>query len=359
MKFVNNIKNEFIRIKNEVNNNEILIDGEIGESLFTEGYSFSTFKDDLSQVEGDVVINIKSYGGDLFEALAVYDYIKAMKNKVTTRIVGATASAGTVIAFAGDERLISANSRYLIHKPMVGAMGNSDDFKKVLSMLESLDAQLVSLYAEKSKLSNEEILALMIREEFITAQKALEYGFVDGIIEDKSQTKFTNKSEKKMEKVLTALKVDSEDKALNAITEMQASLQALKVKNEETEEEMGDKDKEIEDLKAKIATLEEQLKEKEVENAEEEMEEIEDAITNAIKAGKITNENKSDWEDIGLEKGSKYLNKMLASIPEPKKGKLSNIIIEGDGFKTKDELNAAFKANKITAGEYAKQLKKF
>jgi enoyl-CoA hydratase/carnithine racemase len=276
--------------------------------------------------------------------------------------VGATASAGTVIAFAGNTRLISKNSRYLIHKPMVGAMGNSDDFKKVLSQLESLDAQLVNLYAERSKLSKDEILALMIKEEFISADQALEYGFVDGIIEENTTKKFTNKKTESMEKVLKALSVDSEEKAINAITDLQGialKVSDLEVTNTILNEEGEDKDKEIEELKATIASLEEKLKEKEVTNAEEEAEEIEDAINKAVQNKKITDDTRNEWQEIGNEKGIKHLNKLLNSIPEPKEAKLSQRIVTGNPYNSKDDLTAAFKANKITAGEYQKQLKRF
>ena len=366
MNFVNNIKNEYIRIKNQVNNNEIHIDGEIGNSLFTDGYTFDKFKADLTAIQGDVTINIKSYGGDLFEALAIHDYIRNIPNNVTTKIVGATASAGTIISFAGNTRLISANSRYLIHKPMIGAMGNSDDFRTVLDMLESLDKQLVDLYTKRSKLNEQDVLSLMIKEEFITAQKALEYGFVDAIIEENTQIKVTNQKTEKMEKVLKALNVDSEEKAMNAITDLQGlalKVQDLEVENTILNEEKEDKEKELEDLKAKVAKLEEELKEKEVENKEEEAEEIEKEVEDAVQNKKISEETKNDWMAVGEEKGLKHLRKLLNSIPNPVKAdnfsRHSQKLVTGNPYNTKEELTAAFKNNKITAGEYQKQLKRF
>lgn len=365
MNFRNNIKNEFIRFRNEVNNNEIYIEGDIGASLFTDGYDFNRFKDDLSSVEGEVVINIKSYGGDLFEALAIYDMIKGISNHVTTNIVGATASAGTVIAYAGDTRRITKNSRYLIHKPMVGAMGNSDDIRKVLATLESLDRQLVNLYAENAKLDKEGILSLMIREEFITAEKALEYGFVDEIIPEKSLNKVTNQKTEEMEKVLKALNVDSEDKALNAIDEFKNKIKVLNEEKEEKEEEMAkaeeekeEKEKEIEDLKAEIAKLKEKLKAQEEDEEKEEAENIANLIIDAVNSGKIAENSIANWEEIGKERGFKALKNLLNGIPTPKNQKFSTMIKEGGDYKTREEALNAFKAGKITAGEYGNLIKK-
>ena len=362
MEFKNHIKNEHIRIRNEVNNNEIFIDGDIGASLFTYGYDFAQFKNDIAQIEGDISINIKSYGGDLYEAWAIYDYIRNVKNKVTTRIVGATASAGTVIALAGDVRLISENSRYLIHKPMVGIMGNSDDFKRVLGQLESLDKQITQMYAQRSNLSEEEVLELMIKEEFISAEKALEYGFVDSIIENKTQTKVTNQTHEKVmsEKLLKALNVDNEDKGLEVLNDLQSKAKQLDDKFVELQilnEEKEDKDKEIEDLKAEIAKLKDKLKAKEVEESEEEAENIKDVIDKAIQNKKITEESRASWEEFGDLKGSKALAKMIDSIPTPT---ARNYPIEdGQAYATKAELTKAFKAGSITAGEFESKLKLF
>ena len=142
-------KSKFIAFKE---NNEVDILTDIGSGLFFEGYTYANFASDIATLEGDITINIKSYGGDVHEALAIYDAIKSIENKVTTRVVGATASAGTIISMAGDVRLISANSRYLIHRVMAGAMGNVDDLQEVINQLEDYDRQLISLY-EKTQSS--------------------------------------------------------------------------------------------------------------------------------------------------------------------------------------------------------------
>lgn len=363
MDFVNHIKNEHIRIRNEVNNNEIYIDGDIGASLFTDGYDFARFKADVSKIEGDISINIKSYGGDLDEALAIHDYIRSIDNHVTTKVIGATASAGTVISFAGDKRLISANSRYLIHKPMVGVMGNSDDFKRILDQLESLDRQLVNLYTGRNKLTAEQTLELMIKEEFITAKKALEYGFVDEIIEEKTQKKVTNQTNEGMSKKLfDALKVDNEEKGLEVLNDLQAKVKKLADKDVELtilNEEKEEKEEEIEELKAEIAKLKEQLKNKEVEESEKEAEEIENMLNEAVQNKKIAAEAKNELQAYGEEKGAKKLAKLLNSIPEPKKVPLHQVPAGATSYANLAELKNAFKAGKLTAKEYADGLKLF
>ena len=190
LEFVNNIKNESINFKNSVNgNSEIEISGEIGQSFFSDGYTFDKFKNDLNQINGKIIINIKSMGGNLFEALAIYDHIRSLKNKVVTKIVGSSASAATLISLAGDTRYITQNSRYLIHKPMIAAMGNSDDFKRVIEQLEDLDRQVVNLYVQRTKLTEEEVVNLMKEEKFISSEEAITMGFVDDYVKDKDYVK--------------------------------------------------------------------------------------------------------------------------------------------------------------------------
>ena len=190
LEFVNNIKNESINFKISVNgNSEIEISGEIGQSFFSDGYTFDKFKNDLNQINGKIIINIKSMGGSLFEALAIYDHIRSLKNKVVTKIVGSSASAATLISLAGDTRYITQNSRYLIHKPMIAAMGNSDDFKRVIEQLEDLDRQVVNLYVQRTKLTEEEVVNLMKEEKFISSEKAITMGFVDDYVKDKDYVK--------------------------------------------------------------------------------------------------------------------------------------------------------------------------
>lgn len=400
--FYNNIKNEFINIKNSVEDNEININGPIGsDSIFDAGYTFDKFKKDLSNIKGKIVINIKSYGGNLFEALAIYDSIRALKNKVTTRIVGSSASAATVISLAGDERLISKNSRYLIHKPMVMAAGNSDDFTKVLSQLQELDTQLVDLYVSRTNLKAVEVLELMAKEEFISSEEAIKMGFIDGYIEEKSQNKpknnnntedikgildsFLNDKKTNIMELIDNLNPDVEDKVEETVenTTEEIKEEVTPVENEvtdesvenkkneekeeedvdnkknEEEEEEEDKDKVIEDLKKQIKKLKKELAKNEVDEAEEKALEIVEFLDDAVKSGKIKEEARDEWMNIGVDQGINVLKTLMSSIPDKKVSteRLRDVVTKSDSFKGKEDIINQWKSGKIDTETYLKLVK--
>ncbi len=415
IQFHNNIKNEFIQIKNSVEDNEININGPIGgDSIFDYGYSFDDFKRDLSKINGRIVINIKSYGGNLFEALAIYDYIRSLKNKVTTKIIGTSASAATVISLAGDERLISKNSRYLIHKPSIMAMGNSDDFKKVLEQLEDLDRQLVDLYAERCKMSKEAILELMTKEEFISSGEAIEKGFIDGYIEEKSKNKpknndntseigevlnrFLNEKNINIMELVENLKdkttqeeventtedtleTQNDESTVEEVTDSTEDVQDTEDNVEDTEDKKkdkeeekenkkdddeeeenkdddddDDKDKTIKELKEEIEKLKKKLAKNEVDEAEEMAMELTNYLDQAVESGKIKEDARDEWMNIGVEQGIEVVKTLMSSIPEKKVSakKLSDVVTKSDTFVGKEDIVKQWKNGEIDTDTYLK-----
>lgn len=368
MKFYNSIKNEGIKIKNSVVGGEIEINGTIGESLFDNGYTFDQFKFDLSQLNGDIVINIASFGGDLFEAYAIYDYIRSLKNNVTTKIVKSSASAATVISLAGDKRLISKNSRYLIHKPMLMAGGNSDDFQEILNQLRELDKQIIDLYVEKTNLTAEEVLNLMREEKFISAEEAIRMGFVDGYIEEKSNNlnketiMDTKNNDVQNIKGEVSAEVSAEDtvntvgttEIINQEEEKEEELveaveeKEEEVENEETEED--DKDKIIEDLRARIAELE---KEKEIEEAENKANAVINFVEESITNGQVSEDSKEEWIAMGVENGIDTIKVLINSIvPVVKEQTKLKEVIKSNVVNSTNDILRKWKNNEITTQEY-------
>lgn len=176
------MRNFTIYTKGEDTHVEIF--GDIGESFFGEGNTFDTVKAQLEGVKGRKInVKISSLGGDALEGLAIYDLFKSLKQKVTAEIVGATASAGTIIALGADEVKITENSLFLIHNAWTVAMGNADDLRKTAEGLETVDNRLVNIYEKKTGKSESEIRDLMSQDKWIDANEAKEFGLVDSIIE--------------------------------------------------------------------------------------------------------------------------------------------------------------------------------
>lgn len=347
-------------VRNAVNGDgEIDIFAPIGHGLFFMGYTFEQFMYDLSQVDGDVTVNIKSYGGAVHEALGIYDYLQTLTNKVTTKIWGAAASSATLISLAGDERLIAENARYLIHKPMIDLFqANSDDIAKMLDQMQDYDRQIVGLYEEKTNLSASEILNLMREEKFITADKALEMGFVDGIIPKKSKTNSSKQNKKTMSKAIyDVLNVADEKTAIQAITDLQHDLAQVRAEKDEDEEkkkkDMSEKDKEIEDLKAEIAELKKQLKSKDAKNV----------IDAAVRDQKIKAEAVGTWMQKVENMETADIQALIDTLEAPKveKQPLSKRINETPPADTSEQARAQvmadFKAGKLTGGQVEAKLK--
>ena len=157
--------------------------GDIGESFFSEGITTKSFKNSLDQHENkDVTLNIASLGGNVFDALAIYDMLKNHKGRVISNIMGATASAGTIIAMGGDEVKISDNSLFLIHNVSSMVAGGAEEMEKQAETMRKIDNQLNKIYRKKTGKSEAFVRNLMNEDKWITAAEAKQYGFVDTVI---------------------------------------------------------------------------------------------------------------------------------------------------------------------------------
>jgi ATP-dependent Clp protease, protease subunit len=176
-------KNFIIRNESTAPAAEINIIGEIGESWWSEeSNTFDRVYKEIKSIGNKPInINIMSMGGDLFEALAIHDVLMQHPASVTTNILGATASAGTVIGMAGEKRMISENSLFLAHESSIGTYGKIEDHEKAIELLRVANDRLVSLYKSKVSMTEDEIRNLMAEDRFISAQEALSYGFVTEI----------------------------------------------------------------------------------------------------------------------------------------------------------------------------------
>lgn len=111
----------------------------------------------------EVIVNIRSTGGNVNDALLIYDALAGLDGRITTRCYGYAASAATVIAQAASAgcREVSANSLYLIHKSVCSAEGNAGELTKTLGLLEQTDRRIASIYADRSGRPIERFVALM------------------------------------------------------------------------------------------------------------------------------------------------------------------------------------------------------
>ena len=131
---------------------------------------------------GDITVWINSPGGDCVAAAQIYNMLMDYPHNVTVKIDGIAASAASVVAMAGEETLISPTGMLMCHNPMTCAMGNKADMEKAIALLDEVKESIINAYAEKSHLSRNKIARLMDEETWMNAEKALQLGFVDGIL---------------------------------------------------------------------------------------------------------------------------------------------------------------------------------
>lgn len=140
-------------------------------------------KNALEDANGkDLEIHLHSPGGDAYAGFAIYSLFKAYSGKKVMIIDGLAASAASVIAMAADELKISNAGFLMIHNAWSWTAGNHNELRKEANDLEKLSNNAAKLYQQKSGKTLEEIKQLMDDDTYMTADEALELGFVDEIL---------------------------------------------------------------------------------------------------------------------------------------------------------------------------------
>jgi ATP-dependent Clp protease protease subunit len=140
------------------------------------------FKSELFSDKGDITIWLNSPGGDCIAASQIYSMLMDYPHNVTVKIDGIAASAASVIAMAGTRVLMSPVSTMMIHNPLTVAIGDSEEMRKAIQMLDEYKESIINAYEIKTGLSRAKLSHLMDAETWMNANKALELGFCDEIM---------------------------------------------------------------------------------------------------------------------------------------------------------------------------------
>ena len=167
----------------------MFLNGTIAEeSWFDDDVTPQLFKDELMSGSGNITVWINSPGGDCVAAAQIYNMLMDYKGDVTVKIDGIAASAASVIAMAGTKVLVSPVSMLMIHNPMTAAFGNSDEMQRAIEMLSSVKDSIINAYEIKTGLSRAKLSRLMDAETWMDANKAVELGFADEIMQRNTET---------------------------------------------------------------------------------------------------------------------------------------------------------------------------
>jgi ATP-dependent Clp protease protease subunit len=319
---------------------ELNIFGVIGDN---KGQSKDAVTEALRSAGGqDVVVNISSSGGSVFEGLAMAAILSQYSGKTTAKGLGIVASAATIVMLSCNEKIMTKNSFFMMHNSWGGSEGNASEMERTVELLKKVDEQMAQIYVaqieSKEKLVDGskdktliKIKQMMQDETWLTADEALEYGFIDKVIEEDTQftqlyqdsyayvraeANFKNipkqisnmQSEKKtiLQQVATWLGLKAEITVEEEPTVTDPIEEEPQV--EATPEQNNDPKKE--DLENNLAELQ-----KKVEQKQKELEEIEANIASKI-AYKADPKNESQTDKIGFTQdqilqASNFINSLI------------------------------------------------
>ena len=161
----------------------LFLNGEISdETWYGDEVTPKLFKDELGAGNGPITVWINSPGGDVFAAAQIYNMLMDYPYDVTVKIDGLAASAASVIAMAGTTVEMSPVAMMMIHNPATIAIGDSEEMKKAVKMLDEVKESIMNAYEIKTGLTRDKISKLMDAESWFNAKKAVELGFADKIL---------------------------------------------------------------------------------------------------------------------------------------------------------------------------------
>jgi ATP-dependent Clp protease protease subunit len=136
----------------------------------------------------DISLYINSPGGSVSAGLAIYDTMQFIKPDVSTLCTGLAASMGAFLLSAGakDKRFSLPNSRIMIHQPLGGASGQAADIEIQAREILYLRERLNAILAEKTGQSIDQIAKDTDRDNFMSADQAVEYGMIDKVLTHRS-----------------------------------------------------------------------------------------------------------------------------------------------------------------------------
>lgn len=139
----------------------------------------------------EIFFYINSPGGSITDGMAIVDTMNYIKCPVTTVCVGLAASMGAVLLAAGEKgkRFAMPNSEVMIHQPLIGGgglQGQATDIKIHADHLVRTREKMNKFLSERTGKSLEEITRDTERDNYMTAEEALEYGLIDGIMSKRS-----------------------------------------------------------------------------------------------------------------------------------------------------------------------------
>ena len=146
------------------------------------GVNAKQFLEEFRAIQApNVDLYINSPGGSVFEAVAMFNGMRATGKNITVHVLGIAASAASYIAMVGDRVVMPSNTMMFLHNPINAVYGNAEDMRDMADVLDKIGASLTATYARRFKGEAAVLDELMAAESYLTAAECLEYGFCDEV----------------------------------------------------------------------------------------------------------------------------------------------------------------------------------
>ncbi|WP_257787916.1 ATP-dependent Clp endopeptidase proteolytic subunit ClpP [Lentilactobacillus curieae] len=168
----------------------IMLSGEINDDMANAIIAQLLFLD-AQDSEKDIYLYINSPGGVITSGMAIYDTMNFIKADVQTIVMGMAASMASVLASSGTKgkRFALPHSQVLIHQPLGGAQGQQTEIEIAAEEILKARKMINQLLADNSGQSIEQINKDTDRDHYLTAQQAVDYGLLDGIMKSSNEQK--------------------------------------------------------------------------------------------------------------------------------------------------------------------------
>jgi ATP-dependent Clp protease protease subunit len=136
----------------------------------------------------DIHVYINSPGGTVSSGLAIYDTMQFVKSDISTICIGQAASMGALLLAGGakEKRFALPHSRVMVHQPSAGFQGQATDIHIHATEVLELKARLNAIMAKHTGKTVKQIEADLERDNFMSAEKAVEYGIIDTVLSDRA-----------------------------------------------------------------------------------------------------------------------------------------------------------------------------
>lgn len=163
----------------------VMLNGEVNDHSANLVVAQMLFLESQNSAE-DINFYINSPGGAVTSGLGIYDTMQFIKSPVSTIVMGQACSMGSFLAMAGEpgKRLVLPNSRTMIHQPSGGAGGQATDMQIQVEEILKMKKNLTEIYVKHNSVGKtyEELASAMERDNFMSAQEAVDFGLADRVV---------------------------------------------------------------------------------------------------------------------------------------------------------------------------------